>query len=312
MKAQGFGYTFYGLLLVMAALAVAAPTLGTVATVVLIMLLVYAALAYSINFITGMTGYVAFGHVLFMAIGSYSLAVVVTYYGVSPFLGVGVGALLGLLFAGAIGPVILKFRGVYFAIASLVLALAGYDIVLQFPIFGPGGELILSLTFQPLTVYYTIWALVLVEILVTYFLNRGRLGFGVRAIKSEEEAAAALGVDSRKLKLYVFMLSGLFAGAAGSVFAWFTFGVTSVQAFNLYFSLQMLAMIIIGGMGTSIGPLLGATIVYIPTYEFLNRMGGGWSAVIIGLLVMVVALFVPDGIVGGLRKRNERIRTVLE
>jgi len=311
MSVQRAGVTLYGLIAVMVVLAAAAVTLGVSTSVILVNLLIYAALAYSINFITGMTGYVNFGHVMFMAIGSYSLAAAVSYYSVSPFVGVGLGAFMGLLFALGIGLVTLRFRGVYFAISSLVLALAAHNVVLQFPQLGQGGEIIINVQFRPLTIFFTIWTLVMIEIVLTYFINRGKIGFGIRAIKSEEDAAAAVGVNSWKLKLYVFMLSGLFAGAAGAVFAWSTFGVTAEQAFSLTFSLQMLAMIIIGGMGTSIGPLLGAAIVYLPSYYLLTVITGG-QLLIVGVAVIAIALFLPDGIVGVLRRRKVRLRSVLE
>ena len=286
---------------------------GVAMTVILSNLMIFAALAYAINFITGMTGYVSFGHVVFMAIGSYSLAVLVTAYSASPFEGIALGALLGGLFALGIGLVTLRFRGVYFAISSLVLALAGYNIVLQFPQFGPGGELTFYIPFQPIIVFFTAWALVVVEILLTFFINRGKIGLGIRAIKDEEDAAATAGVDSMKLKLYVFMLSGAFAGAAGAIFAWSTFGVNASSAFDLYFSLQMLAMIIIGGMGTSTGPLLGACIVYLLYYELLNYSSiQGGQFLIVGIAVIVIALFVPDGIVGIIRRKYPSLKPVLE
>ena len=260
-----------------------------------------------------MTGYVSFGHVLFMAIGSYSLAVLVTAYSASPFEGIALGALLGGAFALVIGIVTLRFRGVYFAVSSLVLALAGYNIVLQFPQFGPGGELTFYIPFQPLVVFFTVWTIVVAEILLTFFINRGKVGFGIRAIKEEEDAAAAAGVNSMKLKILVYALSGLFAGAAGAVFAWSTFGVNAPTAFDLTFSLQMLAMIIIGGMGTSTGPLLGASIVYLLYYELLTypRFQGG-QFLIVGAAVIVIALFVPDGIVGIIRRRYPSLKRVLE
>src|SRR2546429_55146 len=181
------GLTLYGLFIVMALLAAAALLLGVAVSSILVLLLVYAALAYSINFITGMIGYVDFGHVLFMAIGSYALATLVSYYGANPLLGVGLGALL-------------------------------------------------------------------------------RMGFGIRAIKNEEDAASSVGVSPRTLKLTGYMLGGLFGGAGGAVYAWSISGVTAGSAFDFTFSLLMLAMIIIGGMGTSIGPLLGAGSVLNPSY----------------------------------------------
>lgn len=316
-------FALYGLLGVMALFAVASLLFGLSTKVLLTSLLVYAALAYAMNFITGMTGYVSFGHVAFMAIGSYTLAVLVASYGASPYEGIILGALLGALFAGGIGAITLRFRGVYFAISSLVLALAGYNIVLQFPQFGPGGELTFFIPYQSLAVFFAAWAIVVVEIVLTFFINRGKIGLGIRAIKDEEDAAAAAGVNSMRLKLYVFMLAGLFAGAAGAVFAWSTSGVAGASsAFDLTFSLQMLAMIIIGGMGTSVGPLLGASIVYLLYYELLTvprisvlgfSIGfEGGQFLIVGLAVIVIALFVPEGIVGVLRRKYAHLRTALE
>src|SRR6266567_7383623 len=154
-----------------------------------------------------------------------------------------VGALLGLVFALGIGLVILRFRGVYFAIATVVLVLAAYNIVLQFPQLGAGGEIIFNLTFQPLATYFTIWTIVLIEIVLTYYVNRSRIGFGIRAIKNEEDAASSVGVSPRTLKLTGYMLGGLFGGAAGAVYAWSISGVTAGPAFDFTFSLLMLAMI---------------------------------------------------------------------
>jgi branched-chain amino acid transport system permease protein len=106
-------------------------------------------------------------------------------------------------------------------------------------------------------------------------------------------------------------LSGLTAGSAGAVFSWSTSAVYPSIVFDLIFSLQMLAMIIIGGMGTSIGPLLGAAIVYLLYFYFLTIFPGA-QLIVIGLLVTIIALFLPAGIVGSLRKRFDRLRTVLE
>src|SRR5438093_4336803 len=311
MKIEKPGLTLYGLCIVMALLASAALLLGVAVSSILLLLLIYAALAYSINFITGMMGYVDFGHVLFMAIGSYALATLVSYYGANPLLGVGAGAVLGLVFAFGIGLVILRFRGVYFAIATVVLVLAAYNIVLQLPQLGIGGEIIFNRPLQPLAPYFTIWTILLIEIALTYYVNRSRIGFRIRAIRSEEDAASSVGVSPQRLKLIGYMLGGLFGGAAGGVYSWSTSGVTAGPAFDFTFSLLMLAMIIIGGVGTSIGPLLGAVVVYIPSYFLLTSVSQA-QPLIIGLLVIIMALFLPDGIVGLLRRSNERLRLILE
>lgn len=280
-------------------------------TTVLINLLIFAALAYSINFITGLTGYVSFGHVMFLGIGAYGLGIISSFIHLHPVVGVLFGAVLGSLFALSIGLVTLRFRGVYFAISTLVLALSGDLIAIQIPQLGGSIGLILNVGFLPFQILYTIWTIVVLELLVTYSINRGKLGFGIRAIKDDEDAAKTIGIDASRLKLYLFTLSGLTAGSAGAVFSWSTSAVYPSIVFDLTFSLQMLAMIIIGGMGTSIGPLLGAAIVYLLSFYFLTIFPGA-QLIIIGLLVTIIALFMPEGIVGSLRKRYDGLRTVLE
>jgi len=311
VRAPRFGFTFFGLLAAMLAILPFPLAFPFSITVVVINLLLYAALAYSINFITGMTGYVSFGHVVFLGIGAYTMGASAKAYGLNPVLGVLLGATLGLVFAVAIGLVTLRFRGAYFAISTVVIALALLNIVLEVPQLGGSQGLVLNLGFQPFSWYYTIWGIVLAEMIITYYINRSRLGFGIRAIKSDEDAAKSVGVNVSMLKLYAFGVSGFFAGAGGGVFAWTTSGVFPYESFSLTFSLQMLAMIIIGGMGTALGPILGAIVVYVPSYYFLT-IALGTQLIIIGLVVVVVALFIPAGIVGMLKQHSARLREALE
>jgi branched-chain amino acid transport system permease protein len=200
---------------------------------------------------------------------------------------------------------------VYFAIASLVMPLAAVNIILVVPALGGGQGIILNLGFEPLAWFYTIWATVAIEVGLMYWVMHGRIGFGLRAIKADEDAAKTLGVDAARLKLVVFAFSGLFAGAAGSLNAWTLSGVFPYAAFELLFSLQMLAMVIVGGMGTLLGPILGAVAVYIPHTYFLT-VAVGAEFVVIGILVALIALAVPQGIVGALRRHIPILRGILE
>lgn len=303
--------TIVALLLVLLVLLILPVLVRLSLVTVLINLLIFAALAYAINFITGLTGYVSFGHVVFMGIGAYGLGALSTLLHLHPIVGVVLGAILAAAFAFGIGLVNLRFRGVYFAISTLVLPLSAGYIVIEIPQLGGGIGLILDVGFQPLAIYYTVWVVVLAAILTTYAINRGKLGYGIRAVKSDEDAARTLGINAPRLKLFLFILSGLFAGAAGAVFAWSTSGVYPYIVFDLIFSLQMLAMIIIGGMGTSLGPMIGASIVYPLSYYFLTIFPGA-QLIIIGAMVIVIALFIPSGIVGTLRTRFPTLREVLE
>ena len=312
---RSFGPTVWGIGLFLILLAGSAPRIPVFLLTLVIGLLIWATLAYSLNLITGLTGYVSFGHVVFMALGGYALAFGIGTWNLHPVAGVAFGAVVGAALALGIGVVTLRFRGVYFAIATLVVAIAALYIVLEVKELGDGQGLYLpsGVGFQPLAMFYTIWVILAVEIGLTYIITHGRIGYGLRSIKSDEDAASTLGINAAQLKLFVYTLSGLFAGAAGGVYAWNVSGAFPYQAFDLGFSLQMLAMIVIGGMGTLLGPLIGTVAVYLPSQIFLTiPVLGGLQAIVIGIVVVVIALFVPGGIVGTLQKYIPEFRGILE
>jgi len=312
---RSFGPTVWGIGLFLILLAGSAPRIPVFLLTLVIGLLIWATLAYSLNLITGLTGYVSFGHVVFMALGGYALAFGIGTWNLHPVAGVAFGAVVGAALALGIGVVTLRFRGVYFAIATLVVAIAALYIVLEVKELGDGQGLYLpsGVGFQPLAMFYTIWVILAVEIGLTYIITHGRIGYGLRSIKSDEDAASTLGINAARLKLFVYTLSGLFAGAAGGVYAWNVSGAFPYQAFDLGFSLQMLAMIVIGGMGTLLGPLIGTVAVYLPSQIFLTiPVLGGLQAIVIGIVVVVIALFVPGGIVGTLQKYIPEFRGILE
>ena len=311
MKLPRLGPTPWGLGIFLLALAGIVPFLPLFVQALVISLLIYAALAYSLNLITGLTGYVSFGHVVFMGAGAYAFAYGVGTAKFHPVGGVALGAAIGFVLALGIGVVTLRFRGVFFGIATLVMVLAALNIVLVIPALGGGEGMPLNIGFQPLGWFYTIWSILVAEIVLTLWISRGRLGYGIRAIKSDEDAAKAVGVDAPRLKLFLYGFSGLFAGASGAVFAWQNSGAFPQTNFSLVFSLQMLAMIVIGGLGTLVGPLLGAAVVQLPSYYF-QTVAIGTQLIFIGVLVAIFALFVPGGIVGALRKYVPEIGRYLE
>src|SRR2546421_4295069 len=244
-----------------------------------------------------------------MAVGPYPLGYTVGTIRLHPLGGVALGGLVALVLALGLGAVTLRFRGVYFAIASLVTPLAGLNIVLVLPALGGGQGILLNIGFDPLSWFYTIWAIIAAEVGLTYWITHGRLGYGIRAIKSDEDAAKSLGVNAPRLKLFLFALSGLFAGATGGVYAWTTSGIIPEAAFDLTFSLRMLAMIVIGGMGTLPRPPTRAIPLYPPSRFFLTLFFGPQS-IIIRLGVILIAPFVPAGIVGTLPEYVPQLRRV--
>ena len=310
-RIRPFGPTLWGIVTFLIILAATAPWIPVFLLTVLIQLLIFSTLSYSLNLITGLTGYVSFGHVVFMAFGGYTLSFGVSALSLPPVVGVALGAVVGLALALGIGAVTLRFRGVYFAIATLVIAVAALRLVLVINELGDGQGIPLNIGFEPLSWFYTISVILAIEVGLTYRITHGRIGYGIRSIKSDEDAAKTVGINAARVKLFLYAMSGLFAGAAGGVYAWTTSGVFPYAAFDLTFSLQMLAMIVIGGMGTLLGPMLGAVVVNITSNYFLTVLIG-FQYIIIGLVVMIIALFVPEGIVGTLRKYIPEIRGIIE
>src|SRR2546426_4283422 len=205
-----------------------------------------------------------------MGIGAYALGGGIDRLGFPPLLGVILGAGLGAAFAVGIGLVTLRFRGVYFAITTLVLFLAAKNVIPEISELGGGGGIFMNLRFQPLAQVYTIWTIVVLEIGLTYWVTHGRLGYGLRAIKSDEDVAKTVGVNASRLKLGLFGISGMFTGATGAVYAWTLSAVLPDTGFDITYSLRMLAMIIIGGAGTLLGPFLDAIVFFFPYRHFLT------------------------------------------
>src|SRR2546430_1300703 len=136
---------------------------------------------------------------------------------------------------------------------------------------------------------------------------------GHRAIQSDEDVATTVGVNASRLKLSLFGISGMFTGATGAVSAWTLSAVLPETGFDITFSLRMLAMIIIGGAGTLLGPFLGAIIVYVP-YNYFQTVQSllGLQLAVIGALVLLIALFIPTGIVGTVRRYVPFLRRYIE
>jgi len=239
------------------------------------------------------------------------MAMLVYTYGVDPLLGVMFGAVTGGLVAFAVGAIILRLRGVYFAIATLVVATSVTDIILDIPQLGGSSGIYLNVGFSLNQMTYTAWVLTLVAIIVTFFIKRGRLGYALRAIKSDENAAKAIGINVSRAKLYMFVISGLFAGAGGAVMAWSTSAVFANVVFSVEISLQILAIIIIGGMATVTGPFVGSIVVYW-LYNYFLTVFPGAQLIILGLLIIAVTYFLPGGLVGTVRRRFTALQNFLE
>jgi branched-chain amino acid transport system permease protein len=273
----------------------------------LINLFMLAALAESWNIIGGFTGYASFGNVAFFGIGAYTTGVLLTAAAWPFALALPAGGLLAMAFAGLIGMPILRLKGHYFAIATLGVAETMREIVYNLKITGGGTGLTMPITKSALPFFYLMLGILIAATLVTWWLSASRFGYGLIAIREDEDAAAAMGINTALYKTAAFALSGAFAGLTGGVFAyWITF-IDPEGVFRVITTIQMIIMAVFGGMGTVVGPLLGA-LVLASVSELLSTQLVSLAELFNGLIVILVVLFMPKGLADVIRKREFSLR----
>jgi branched-chain amino acid transport system permease protein len=273
----------------------------------LINLFMLAALAEGWNIIGGFTGYASFGNVAFFGIGAYTTGVLLTAAQWPFALALPAGGLLAMAFAGLIGMPILRLKGHYFAIATLGVAETMREIVYNLKITGGGTGLTMPITRSALPFFYLMLGILTAVTLVNWWISVSRFGYGLIAIREDEDAAAAMGINTALYKTAAFALSGLFAGLTGGVFAyWITF-IDPEGVFRVIVTIQMIIMAVFGGMGTVVGPLLGA-LVLATVSEVLSTHLVSLAELFNGVIVILVVLFMPKGLADVIRKREFSLR----
>jgi branched-chain amino acid transport system permease protein len=272
----------------------------------------WAGLAMAWNIIGGYAGYISFGHAAFFGIGAYATALLMQpERGWSFFLTLPVGAAAAAIVAAVIGWPTLKLRGAYFAIATWAFA----EAILQLATVAnfTGGSSGLTLPVQTSTSYF--YYVMLVAAIVSYgiayvLLERARFGFKVKAVRDNEAAAQALGIDTTRVKIQAFVLSAVIPAVFGGINAyWITF-INPPSVLGADITDQMVVMALIGGLGHAWGPALGATALYLVNRWFLASFGDTTSYIaVVGALVAIVVLFLPDGLVS-LWPKTQRLRLV--
>jgi branched-chain amino acid transport system permease protein len=270
------------------------------------------------NIVGGYAGQVSVGHAVFFGFGAYASVVVYTHLGWPPIAGAPLGMALSVLLAAVIGVPTLRLSGHYFSMATiavgeLVRVLSSTSEFLG-GAQGLGGPAIprtvMDLSFLSAMPFYYIFLGVLAVVLgVTWWVERGRMGFYLRAIKDSERAARSLGVSAGRYKLYAYMLSGAFTSLAGSLYLCMFGFVDPESGFGILISVKMVVMAALGGAGQLFGPLVGALIL-VPLEELSNSLLGGRGAgltfVVYGAIIVIIARFLPSGLLSLLDRRKVR------
>ena len=267
---------------------------------------IYVIVVLGLNLFIGYAGQISLGHAAFFAIGAYGSAIGTTTLGGPAWPVMIVVALAVAFIALAVGLPTLKLSGHYLAMATLGFNIVVYTILVQWDSVtgGPSGFAgipylsIGSVVFDnEIHFHYLVWSFALVALLLCLNLVRSGVGRGLAALAEDETAAAALGVDTRRAKVKVFILSAVLAALAGSLFA-HGYAFVSPDSFNIFVSVDFVIMVVVGGMGSIWGTLFGtALITLLP--EWIEAFES-FKDIIHGLILVLILLFLPQGLVTGI------------
>jgi branched-chain amino acid transport system permease protein len=270
----------------------------------------YAVMAQSWNFIGGLAGYPSFATAAFFGLGAYASAILQNHGTPLP-LAWGCAGIAALAFAAFLGGAILHLRGHYFAIASLIVAEMLREIVNTLPNFTGGGKglnlpmLPISVAAQAQFFFYAMLALALLCTASAIVIHRSKLGFGLRCIQQNEDAASMLGVNTYAYKTAAFSLSAVFVGVAGAIYASWVNYIEPPDVFDVLLAIKPMVMVLLGGLGTLFGPALGAVIL-LAFEELVWRNFLTIHAAALGFIIVVLVLFLPNGILSLVRARLSR------
>ncbi|MEJ2165992.1 MAG: branched-chain amino acid ABC transporter permease [Desulfobacterales bacterium] len=277
----------------------------------MVMLLLYAALSQAWNLIGGYAGQVSFGHAVFFGIGAYAAMAPLNQWGLTPWIGMALGGLTAVAVALIIGVPVFRLKGHYFAISTFAVAEVVRELFsnwnwidgpigLDAPVLEPSWRNFIFYHTK-LPYHYTALIFFAIVLLVTFRMERSRMGYYFRAIKQRPEAAQAMGVNIVLYKQYAFMISAFFTAICGSFYGLYVLHIEPATVLSLDISIKIVLITALGGAGFLWGPLLGAAIL-IPLQEYsriwLGGTGKGIDLIVLGGLIVIICIFEPSGIVG--------------
>lgn len=277
-----------------------------------VMMALYACLlAQAWNVLGGFGGQFSFGHALFFGVGAYVQVMAQVHGGWNPWLALPIAMLASALVGAFVGALSFRYglKGSYFALVTLAFAEVFRILALSVPFTGAGVGLMLPLNESLSNMQFSsragyVWlvlSLVTVALLLTAWLRHSRFGAYLQAVRDNEDAALAVGVDPFRIKLVAIVLSGALMGAGGAFYAQVFQYIDPGLAFGPHTSVEALVGAIVGGMGTLWGPVLGALALHVLADVTRNLLGQlpGINMVIYGIVLIVIVMFLPRGISGG-------------
>jgi branched-chain amino acid transport system permease protein len=282
---------------------------------ILILILVYAYLGSSWNVLGGYCGQFSFGHATFFGLGAYTSTILFMRFGISPWIGMVLGGILSMFVGIFIGFICFRYglKGPFFALATLAFAEMFRVAALNIPLTGKAMGILITLkgtsfpAFQfqeKIYYYYIILAFNVFIVLVTHLIENRKLGDYLEAIKEDEDAAEALGIDTLRYKIIAISISSFLTALGGTFYAQYLFYIDPDICFGVHNSIEIFMRPIFGGLGTVYGAFWGSLILG-PLAELTRGLLGGYSGMhlmLFGVVLVVVIIFLPRGVVGLLKK----------
>ena len=285
---------------------------------VAILVLFFGFLGSGWNIIGGYGGQFSFGHCAFFGVGAYASSLLYIKAGISPWIGMLAGGVLGAGLGGFIGYLTFRYKlkGAFFALATFAFSEMLRIITLNWDMTGKAMGILIPLKktgafrdFQfteKASYYYIILMMVIVILLATYGLEKSRLGYYIKAIREDDEAAGSLGINILRYKTAAMVISSFLTALGGTFYAQYMFYIDPDIAFSADMTMEMVLRTMLGGVGTVFGPLIGSTILESVS-ELMRTLLGGYKGLHImfyAAILILVMIFFPHGVVGLIKRRR--------
>lgn len=283
-----------------------------------ILVLMGAQLGVAWNLLGGYAGQVSLGHAAFYGLGAYTSTMLLLNFGINPWLGMLLGGLTAALLSLAFGWSCFRLKGHYFAMATIAVAeivqivftnwdFAGSAVGLTIPMNQRGlGAMVFA---DKAPYYWLALGLLVLTLLATWAVERSHIGYYLRAIKDEPDAARSIGINIARYKQIALSLSAFFTALGGSLYAQKELYIDPNSVLSTALSIKMALVAILGGVGTLFGPVIGSvvlTTIEEMTRTFFGGGGRGTDTIIYAALIIVIAVFYPSGVIGWWRERQQR------
>ncbi|MDZ7817217.1 MAG: branched-chain amino acid ABC transporter permease [Aliarcobacter sp.] len=266
------------------------------------------ALAQMWNLLAGYGGLLSVGQQLFIGIGAYTLVIFSYKLGLNPFLVIPIAGVVSLIVAFGVSKVAFRLKGAYFAVGTWVLAETFRLLFSNVSWLGGGSGLSITNTMRGIPTWWresmTLWFAIFIgigSVLLVNYILRSKYGLSLTAVRDSEIASESLGINVKKVKLLVYLISAFGCGMAGALIFITKLRVSPEAAFSIDWTVIMFFIVVIGGIGTIEGPIIG-TIVYFTLRETLNGFGT-WYLIILGLFTIIVMIKYPQGLWGLIKNR---------